>query len=86
MYKYIKLWSDEYGKGRPEDKRALGDYIECETDQCVRGLRNELVGVSKGNYIPETLDVLIGKNRMTRHGTYDEWAKLMLQWLASLRK
>jgi hypothetical protein len=68
------------------DKRALEDFLECETDENIRSLRSELQGVSQGNHPPDMLNNLIGKSRENRHGSYEQWAVLMMQWIAGYRK
>ena len=83
MYKYIKVWKDNYAKPGMPDQRALQDFVECENNEVIRLLRGELNSIKGGNYTTESLDVLVGPARVARHGSYEDWAGLMLQWLAA---
>ena len=85
MYKYLTLWRDSYSLGRP-DQRAVGDFIECETAEVVRSLRAELMGIANGGGDPRTLTTLLGPERMQRHNTWPDWAKMMLLWMASYQR
>lgn len=86
MHKYLKYWKDNYTKPGMPDKRAVEDFIECETSEIIKLFRLELQSVLQGNYTVESLDVLIGPGRVARHGSYEDWAKLMLQWIAAYLK
>ena len=86
MHPKLKLWLDDYARGGMEDKRALQDFVECEAMEIVRILRNELIGIANGNFTHETLEAMLGKARPTRHGSYEEWAKMMLVWLSEYLK
>lgn len=84
-YARVKAWIDQYGNSGIEDRRALDDFMTIETGEAVASLRNELIGVSRGNYSEETMDKLVGVKRKVLHGAYDAWAKLMLQWMANYK-
>lgn len=83
MYRWIKYWIDNYGSVGVGDQRAVNDFMDCETKQLVDGLRNELVGLVQGAPADTILDQIIGQKRKSQFGTYQEWAKLMLLWMAS---
>lgn len=83
IFNKIKYWVDTYGSSGAEDKRAIADFVECEAREAIVGLRNELFTLAQGSYDEAALNVLIGPNRKDRHGSYNEWAKIMLQWLAA---
>lgn len=85
-YKKVVQWAKEYGSSGLPDQRALQDFIDCETDEAISGLKSELIGISQGNYRDEIFDKVVGVNRRLRHTSYGEWAKLMLMWLASYNK
>ena len=85
-YKKVMQWVKEYGSSGVPDQRALQDFIECETDESINGLKSELIGVSQGNYRDDIFDKLVGVNRRTRHSSYSEWAKVMLIWLTTYNK
>ena len=85
MFKYLTLWRDNYSLGRP-DNRSVGDFIECETAEVVNGLRAELMGIANGNGHPNTLNPLFGQDRLHRHGSWPEWAKMMLLWMSSYKR
>jgi hypothetical protein len=86
MYEKIKYWHENYGFAGIEDKRAVENFFECETREIVTSLRTELAQVAAGNYNPDSLRKLIGKGRENVYHTYQEWAKMMLQWMAGADK
>jgi hypothetical protein len=85
LYKYVPLWVREYGMSGASDQQAVQIYIDCETREAITGLQNELIGITKGRYKDEVFDLVVGVKRKVLHGSYTEWAKLMLQWIASAR-
>ena len=86
MYKQLKLWKEYYARKDYPDKRALEDFITCETEEVVKSLQLELSAIKRGQFDPEILDQLIGRAREDRHGSYEEWAGLMLLWIANVRR
>lgn len=84
-YARVTEWVRGYGSGGVEDRRAAEEFVVVETRELVDGLRNELIAMSRGRFREEILDQLVGLNRKTRHGSYSEWAKSMLTWLANAR-
>lgn len=78
-------WVRDYGAGGVEDKRAVQDYLEAESREAVSSFRAELASISKGNYDPEKLDIFVGPQRKSKHGSYDRWAKMMLLWMADYK-
>lgn len=82
-YSRVAAWVREYGSGGIDDNRALRDYLEIEANESINSLRNELHALARGNYIEESIQKLVGAKRKVRHGTYDEWAKSMLRWMAA---
>lgn len=85
ILKNVKLWADNYGKAGTGDQRAATDFMICEQVDAVNSLRSELVAIKNGQIPDETLDVLVGKPRKIRHETYQEWARLMLLWMANAK-
>lgn len=85
MYPKIKYWLEHYALNSP-DNRAVGDFIECESNEVFSSFRNEIIGISRGSYQPDTLDQLLGRTRAMRYESYDEWAKMVLIWIADYRK
>ena len=81
----IQYWVDHYGRGEVSDKRAVEDFIECETAEAVKPFKAQLHTISKGDYDPHVLEPLLGKKRIARHGSLENWAKLMLGWAASYK-
>ena len=82
LYTRIKLWADIYGNGSVEDKRAVENFVDCETAEEVSALRTELYAMARGGYQDKTLDILLGQNRRMKYGTFSEWAKYMLLWMS----
>jgi hypothetical protein len=83
LYKYVPLWVREYGMSGATDQQAVGTFIDCETREAVTGLQNELIAIAKGRYKNEVFDLLVGINRRVKYTSYQDWAKLMLQWIAA---
>lgn len=86
MYPQIKNWKDNYTKDGMPDQRALEDFLACETEENVQSLRRELYGISQGNMNEVVLNSLLGAKRIARHETYPNWASLMIQWMAGIRR
>ena len=63
----------------------MEEFIICEADESINALRFELQLVVSGKFEESVFDILIGNKRKARHGSYVEWAKLMLQWMASFK-
>jgi hypothetical protein len=86
VYKQVVYWAKNYASGGGPDQRHVQDFVECETTETITTFRAELYGISQGNYEEENLDKLIGQKRRILFGSYQEWAKTMLMWLASYHK
>ena len=84
-YPKVQQWAKEYGASGAEDKRAVHDFMTVETTELIASLRNELASISKGNYDDKKMELLVGPKRRDRHGTFQEWARLMLQWMANYK-
>jgi hypothetical protein len=78
----IKMWIDQYAPPGVEDQRSVQTFMDCENREAQESLRAELRAVASGHYRAETLDKIIGQGRSNKHGSYDAWGKLMLQWMA----
>ena len=85
LYKYVPLWVREYGMSGGPDQQAVQLFLDCETREAVTGLQSELIAISKGLYKAEVFDLVVGAKRRVMYTSYDNWAKLMLQWIASYR-
>ncbi len=85
-YKQLRYFVQQYGRIDVPDHRAIWDYVELETDEMVRTFRSELRAVSKKNYDEEVMHNILGKRRMVKHGSYDEWARQLLLVMASRKR
>lgn len=85
ILKNVKLWADHYGKAGAGDQRAVQDFVICEATDAINSLRSELVAITKGGVPDESLDALVGKPRRLRHESYQEWARMMLVWMANIK-
>lgn len=83
LYKYVPLWVKEYGMSDSTDQQAVETFIECEGREALNGLRAELVAIANGRYVDSIFDVIVGIKRRAKYSSYEAWAKLMLQWIAS---
>jgi hypothetical protein len=86
IYTRIPVWVRDYGSSGAPDNKAVIDFMICETAEIVRGLQSELIAVSKGNYADEQFDKTVGAKRRVKYGSYQEWAKMMLLWIASYKE
>jgi hypothetical protein len=84
-YTQLKYWADNYGGSGATDQRAVETFIECENRETVASLRNDLSAVAKGNYEQATLEKMLKPQRLHKHSSYAEWAKLMLLWMAAYK-
>jgi hypothetical protein len=85
IYPRVTYWVQNYGGSDAPDKRAVQDFMDCESEEQIRSLRGELYAISQGRFDKKNLDANVGKKRETRHGSYDTWAKMMLLWMASYK-
>ncbi|MCB0329515.1 MAG: hypothetical protein KDD70_07625 [Bdellovibrionales bacterium] len=84
-YPEVMYWKNTYGHPGVLDKRAVETFMDCETAERVSGLRNQLYAISQGKYDDALFTKLLGPDRKQRHGTYQDWAKFMLQWMAGYK-
>ena len=85
IFKAIPAWVMEYGKAGNGDQRALEDFMTCEAREGVTSLKNELIAVSAGLFHEPTFDKIVGLDRKQKHGGFENWAKIMLLWMASYK-
>jgi hypothetical protein len=84
-YKQLNYWLKNYGNSGASDQQAVQTFVDCENREVISGFRAELLGITHGNYADELFDRSVGVKRRARHGSYSEWAKMMLLWLASYK-
>jgi hypothetical protein len=68
------------------DQKAVRLFKDYESHEKVRRLQQELIWVRDGKVKEITCDRLIGKKRRGKYSSYQGWGKLMLQWLAAVKK
>ena len=86
MLSNLRNWKMYYAKPGYPDIRSMQDFIECETDETLKGLMAELNGIKNMNFSNESLRALLGQSRIARHKSYSEWAGLMLIAIAEYRR
>lgn len=84
-YNEVLYMLQNYGASGTEDKRAVQTFIDCETAERVSSLRGQLYSISQGKYDDRTFDAQVGVARRQKHGSYKEWARMCLQWMAGYR-
>jgi len=84
-YDQVMYWVKNYGSSGADDKRAAEDYLESETTEKVKVLKGQLYAISQGKYDQQKMDLQVGVKRRGVHGSYQQWAKLMLLWLSKSR-
>ncbi len=82
MYEKIRYFKDNYLRPGYPDQRAITDFLECENTETVKSFQSILMSISNGSYNPKALESLLGKERVVRFGSYEEWARILLMWIA----
>jgi len=59
------------------------NFREIEAAEALASLRTELRIISTGNFNEQVIDQIVGRDRKLRYGSYQDWAKLILVWLAA---
>lgn len=77
----VRYWLREYTQGGADDRRAAEQFVESETRETVQALQAELQVLLLADQPDDRLDRVIGVKRRIKHGSYANWASLMLQWL-----
>lgn len=82
----VKQFMTIYAAGSGDDQRAAQLFVDCESMEAITSLKNELRAISSGNYNASSLDQIVGRGRLGKHGSYDAWSKAVLHWLAAYRR
>ncbi len=79
----LKDYERRYGVSLAgNDKKALRCFREYESKERVRRLQSELLLIKQGKVTEKACTQVVGKKRLAKYGSYEEWAKLMLLWLS----
>lgn len=70
------------GDSHSNEKKVVRVFLDFETREKLRQLRNELVLVKDGKVSTQLLDQIVGRIRKNRYQSYQEWAGLVLKLLA----
>lgn len=81
----IRAWMQGYARSDVPDQRAIQDFLECETGEVIRPFQAELMMVAEGKFDKAIFDKVIGVNRRVKYESYENWARLMLQWIAGYK-
>jgi len=84
-YKQIGNWVEQYGNSGAPDQRAAEIFMDCETRESITMLQNELRSVAAGRYKESVMDSVLKPARRSKHGSYEEWARLMLLWISNYK-
>lgn len=84
-YKQLRYWLSSYAAGGCEDRQAIENFIECESQEALSSLRGELIAIKNENFSEEIMLQILGPNRVAKHGSFVEWAKVMLLLMARPR-
>ena len=68
------------------DQKAARLFKEYESVEKVRRLQQELLWVRNGQVLTQTLENILGKTRKSKYSGFENWAKLMLLWVAQAKK
>jgi len=85
-YNKIRAWIELYAHPEVDDRRAVETCVICESDEFMRPLQTQLHQISKGDYDEELMTNIVGNKRKAKHGSFEEWAKMMLLWLHEVNK
>ena len=81
MYTQISYWKEFYARDDYPDQRAVADFVTVEMKEVLSAFRGEIIGISQGNFVEENLIGILGRKRLAKHGSFDVWAQMMLQWI-----
>ena len=81
----IRSFIQSYARSDVPDQRAIQDFLECETGEVVRPLQAELMMVMEGKFDRNIFDQAVGIKRRAKYDSYENWARLMLQWIAGYK-
>lgn len=81
----ITFWVQNYGHPEVDEQRAVENFIICESTEALPALVAQLHRVAKGKFREEIMDLVAGKKRKIKYGSYENWAKLMLLWISQVR-
>ena len=84
-FKELIFFVEHYAHPEVTEQRSVETFIDVEARERLNSLRAELLNVSKGNFSAETMEKILGKARLSKYGSYEEWAKLMLRWIAGYK-
>jgi hypothetical protein len=85
FFPHLKQFVSVYAPPGVDDQRAIQTFMDCETTESIGTLRNEIRAIASGNFHGPSLDLVLGKGRFSKHGSYDNWAKLALLWMANYK-
>ena len=85
IFKLVTYWVKTYANPGITDQRAVETFMDCESAEGASGLRAELRAISAGNFREQSLDMTIGAGRRLKFGSYEEWAHMMLRWMANYK-
>lgn len=83
----IHYWYKTYGVSLGgQDQKAVRAFQDYESLERCRRLQAELKNIKDGKVTDQILDIIIGKKRKMKYGSYEKWGGLMLLWMANYRK
>lgn len=77
-YNRVRYWLENYAHPELPDAMGIEDFVENEPIEHVRSFQNELHNIVNGNYNEEHLTQILKAGRKVKHGSYSNWARLML--------
>ena len=81
-YKHVRTWIEWFGHGQMPDQRAVHEFMDIEQREVIASLRVELFALSQGRFDVKIMDQVLRPKRKMKHGSYEQWAKYMLIWMA----
>lgn len=83
----IEYFQKTYGGScEGDDRKAVQLFADYEAQEKLRRLQQQLIMVRDGRVSEKICHRVIGKKRVVRHESYQGWARLMLQWIASRKR
>lgn len=85
-FKHIRYWAEHYAHPGVSDQSSVENAMICESDEFLRPFQAQLNSIIQGSFDEQALDRILTTNRRQRHGSYENWAKLMLMWIQGVKK
>lgn len=77
-YRSVRYWLENYAHPELPDAHCVADFIDHEPLEALRSFQYELQDIARGNYNDSCMGGLLSARRRVAHGSFSNWAKVML--------